>query len=113
VARQVLGEDALIGRSCHALDDVEFCAEANYVTISPLWPTSSKEGHPGIFSQLQPVSALSPVVFGLGGVQKENLSKTLALGFYGIAARSLVWSSEEPDAVAAEILAKLSSFALP
>lgn len=62
-----------------------------YITLSPIFPTPSKPGHPGIgLDMLQCICMEAPVpVFALGGINPENVLHALRAGAYGIASISM------------------------
>ena len=83
-----------IGASAHSLDEALHAARlgASYVTLSPIFPTSSKPGHPGLgLETLAAVAAALPIpVFALGGMNTfAAIDAALAAGAHGIASISL------------------------
>lgn len=89
-ARRALGPEPLIGFSAHSEEELRRAGEegADFVTLSPLFPTPSKIGYTAILG-LERFAALvqttSLPVFALGGVRIENVSDCLKAGAYGIA----------------------------
>jgi thiamine monophosphate synthase len=98
------------GASAHSLDEALHAARlgASYITLSPIFPTSSKPGHPGIgLEALATVSsALTIPVFALGGMNTLDAARSaLDAGAHGIASISLFApeSVTELERVAEEI----------
>jgi len=100
-ARAVLGAHALIGVSAHDLGEAEAAAAtgADYVTLSPIFPSLSKPGHgaePDL-AALQAVSAaLAVPVLALGGVTAERAEACGRAGASGIAVIGAVAHAEDP-----------------
>lgn len=71
---------------------------AAYLIASPIFPTPSKPGHPGIgVAGLRAiVEAVRLPVFALGGITATNASAALDAGAAGLAAHSL-WEREARD----------------
>ncbi|MBF0175651.1 MAG: thiamine phosphate synthase [Magnetococcales bacterium] len=89
VARRLLGDDLLVGRSCHDPDAAtQALAEgADYVTLSPLFATPS---HPdavplGTTRLADMVRSIPGPVIALGGIKPENAAAALTTGVAGLA----------------------------
>jgi hypothetical protein len=81
------------GASAHDLDEA-LRAEGlgfRYITLSPIFPTPSKPGHPGIgIERLREVCARASLpVFALGGIDADNARRCIDAGAWGIASISL------------------------
>ncbi len=107
-ARAVLGRDSLVGLSCHTLDDVRRAAEAgaDYVTLSPIFPTDSKPGYgpalgSGIVAQAE---RFGVPVLALGGIAPANAAACRAGGAAGIAVMGGVMAAEYPGAAMAALI---------
>jgi len=91
-ARAELGPRARIGFSAHEHGEVvaEATEAADYFFYSPIFPTSSKPGHPGVGTDaLRTVcDATNRPVYALGGVTPERVSACLASGAHGVAVLS-------------------------
>jgi hypothetical protein len=82
------------GGSAHSLEEAEkaVAIKAAYITLSPIFPTSSKPGHPGIgIEALRSIAATLPIpIYALGGMNNlEAVRAALDAGAYGIASISL------------------------
>lgn len=84
--RRSIGEDMLIGRSTHSLEQARNAMDdgADYIGFGPLFPTPTKAGRPAI--GLEEVSKMETEVgqfvpaFCIGGIKMENLSEVLNAG---------------------------------
>jgi thiamine-phosphate pyrophosphorylase len=97
-ARMRLGNAALIGLSCHTLEDVATAKGADYVTLGPFAPTASK---PGLVPVLLPAVLREAAAFGmpvlaLGGVDETNMGALKRAGAAGVAVMGGVMRSEDP-----------------
>ncbi|MBK9260740.1 MAG: thiamine phosphate synthase [Polyangiaceae bacterium] len=97
-ARTHLGESAIIGLSCHTLEDVAASTGADYVTLGPFARTASK---PGLTAVLKPevlreAALLGVPVFALGGVDETNVGMLKRAGASGFAVMGGVMRSEDP-----------------
>ncbi len=85
--------------SLHSLKEVEDCVkEFNYVFLSPIFNSISKEGYKGNFdlSELKKVVSLNkakgnPKVIALGGIDEQHLEKAKEMGFDGVAVLGALW----------------------
>jgi len=114
-AREILGGQALIGRSTHAEAEVEAAAadpETGYFAVGPCWPTPTKPGRPapglGLVRHAArvapPGAAGVPPWFAIGGIDAGTLDQVLEAGARRIVVvRAL---TEAPDAAAAREAAR-------
>ncbi|MDB5641137.1 MAG: thiamine monophosphate synthase [Hyphomicrobiales bacterium] len=102
-ARLLLGQDMLIGVSAHVGQDVEQAQRdgADYVTLSPVFPSASKPGYgPALGVQaLAQAGACGLPVVALGGVTAGNAAACIKAGASGVAVMGGVFGA--PDACAA------------
>ena len=91
-ARRVLPSGAAVGYSAHDVDEAlrAVRAGADYLFLSPIFPTTSKPGHPGIgLDALRQVCDAVPIpVYALGGVTPGRVSECRDAGAYGVATLS-------------------------
>lgn len=89
------GLGAQLLRSCHDLPGIAraFAQGADSCTLSPIWPTASKPGAPGLgLDPLRVACARWPGrVVALGGVDVSRLAALREVGVAGIAVRAAVW----------------------
>jgi len=109
-ARRRLGADAVTGFSAH--DEAEVVGPmadvVDYFFFSPIFPTSSKPGHPGVgVSELSRICDASPVpVYALGGITPERVTACKEAGAHGMAVLSGIMNAEDPGAAAKAYLEK-------
>lgn len=106
VAREQLGEDAIIGRSVSTADAAREAerAGADYLGVGAIYPTSTKadideeEAEIG----LEPVRAIREAVdipfVGIGGVTPENAADVVAAGADGVAVVTAITGADNPEA---------------
>lgn len=92
-----------LSRSCHSLDELkEYKHQCDYLFLSPVFDSISKEGYGAAFSRQELETArnqhlLEDNVYALGGICPENLPEVEQLGFSGAAMLGAVWQREESD----------------
>jgi thiamine-phosphate pyrophosphorylase len=112
-ARQRLGAGAVIGVSAHGLGDVEAAAAAGaeYVTLSPIFLTSSKPGY-GPALGIAAISAAAKAgiaVVALGGVTADVVQPCIDAGAAGVAVMGDIMRSDDPGRSVGGLLAALKS----
>ncbi|MEV7771876.1 thiamine phosphate synthase [Kitasatospora sp. NPDC086791] len=114
-ARAILGEDVLIGRSCHAESEVDAAAVepgVDYFCTGPVWPTPTKPGRPapglGLVSYAAERAGDRPW-FAIGGIDLGNLDEVLAAGARRIVVVRAVTAAADPGAAAAELSRRVRS----
>ncbi len=107
-ARQRLPAGALIGVSAHGVEDVAAAAAmgADYVTLSPIFLTSSKPGYgPALgVAAIALAANLGISVIALGGVTAERVRPCLDAGAAGVAVMGEIMRSDEPRRIVGEFL---------
>jgi thiamine-phosphate pyrophosphorylase len=110
-ARQRLGPGAIIGVSAHVRADVEAAAAAgaDYVTLSPIFVTSSKPGYgPALgVGALGAVAKAGIAVVALGGVTADVARPCLDAGAAGVAVMGDIMRSGDPGRSVGNLLAAL------
>jgi thiamine-phosphate pyrophosphorylase len=112
-AQQRLGRAAVIGMSAHGLGDVKAAAAAgaDYVTLSPIYLTSSKPGYGpalGVEAIREAAKVGIPLV-ALGGVTPGVVRPCLDAGAAGVAVMSDIMRSADPGRNVAGLLKALTS----
>lgn len=112
IARKLLGEEKLIGVSCHGRESAVASQEkgADFITYGPVFHTPSKAayGTPvGIDSLREVTPRLRIPVFALGGITVRNTRQVIDAGALGIALISAVIAAENPREEAKKLLALL------
>ncbi|GAB7183671.1 thiamine phosphate synthase [Kitasatospora sp. Ki12] len=114
-ARAILGEDVLIGRSCHAESEVDAAVAepgVDYFCTGPVWPTPTKPGRPapglGLVSYAAKQVTDRPW-FAIGGIDLGNVDEVLAAGARRIVVVRAITAAEDPRAAAAELSRRVRS----
>jgi thiamine-phosphate pyrophosphorylase len=109
-ARQRLGKGALVGVSAHGQGDVEAAAAAgaDYVTLSPIFPTASKPGYGpalGVAAIREAAERGIPVI-ALGGMTANVVRLSLDAGAAGVAVMGEIMRSDNPARSVNELLTR-------
>jgi thiamine-phosphate pyrophosphorylase len=116
VARAILGNGPLIGRSSHSPEQADAAAAedgVDYFCAGPVWATPTKPGRPGTgLSLLSHVAKRGPARhwFAIGGIGPDNLDEVLATGATRIVVVRAITEAADPAAAAAEFARRLSAF---
>lgn len=91
-ARELLGADALIGRSVHSIDSIRspLSRSANWVQFGPVFATASKPGASGrgldeLGEAAQAATSLGLGLCAVGGLDAERAASAIAAGAGGVA----------------------------
>ncbi|GAA4845347.1 thiamine phosphate synthase [Kitasatospora terrestris] len=112
-ARAILGEDVVIGRSCHAESEVDTAIVEpgiDYFCTGPVWPTPTKPGRhaPGLDLVAYAAKAVTDRPwFAIGGIDLTNLDQVLAAGATRVVVVRALTRADDPAAAAAEFVRKL------
>lgn len=118
-ARRIVGDDVVIGLSCHATDEVDAAAAnpvVDYFCTGPVWPTPTKPGRhaPGLGLVRHaaglgggPDAAAKPW-FAIGGIDPETLPEVLAAGASRVVVVRAITAAPDPTAAARELRAALA-----
>ncbi|MET9322619.1 thiamine phosphate synthase [Streptomyces sp. NPDC003038] len=108
-ARAILGEDLLIGRSCHAEAEVDAAAAepgVDYFCTGPCWPTPTKPGRfaPGL-GLVRYAASLDQERpwFAIGGIDGTNLDEVLDAGATRVVVVRALTEATDPGAAAADL----------
>lgn len=113
--RKLLGNNKLIGLSCHNQVNALMAQEngADFITFGPVYYTPSKAnyGLPVGIEKLDTVTHMLKIpVFALGGINQENIHEVVAAGTAGISLVSAIIASDDPRRVAEAMIAMLPPF---
>ena len=104
----MLGPAALVGLSAHSLADVAdaHAAGADYVTLSPIYPSASKPGYgpPLGPDAIERAAQIGIPVLALGGITASNAAAAMNAGAAGVAVMGSVMAADRPAAVVSEFL---------
>ncbi|MGA7826444.1 MAG: thiamine phosphate synthase [Geobacteraceae bacterium] len=111
-ARKVVGDNLLIGVSCHDQERALAAQDhgADFITFSPIFFTPSKApyGEPLGTERLADACRLLRIpVFALGGIKREKVSTVLDHGAHGIALISAILAAKDPERAAREMLEEI------
>ncbi|WP_318306106.1 thiamine phosphate synthase [Amycolatopsis solani] len=113
LARRILGDDVVIGRSTHSLDQALSAASepgVDYFCTGPCWPTPTKPGRhaPGL-DLVRAVAGWAPERpwFAIGGIDDARLPSVLDAGASRIVVVRAITEAEDPTAAARELRARL------
>jgi thiamine-phosphate pyrophosphorylase len=112
-ARQILGDEVIIGRSSHDIRQADAAAEEpgiDYFCAGPVWPTPTKPGRPAPgLPLIEHLTAAAPKRpwFAIGGIGQDRLDEVLAVGARRIVVVRAITEAEDPRAAAADLAALL------
>ncbi|MGR6921610.1 thiamine phosphate synthase [[Actinomadura] parvosata] len=115
VAREILGDDIVIGRSTHSTAEASAAAVeegVDYFCCGPIWPTPTKPGRPAPGPPLLRHAAsldTSRPWFGIGGIDLANLDEVLSLGVRRVVVVRAITEADDPGAAAAEFAKRLAT----
>ena len=121
-ARRFVGDDVVIGRSCHAADEVDAAAadpRIDYFCTGPVWPTPTKPGRhaPGLdlvrhaarlHSPLDGAEAAPKPWFAIGGIDHGTVREVLDAGASRIVVVRAITGAADPADAASALRARLS-----
>ena len=113
LARRILGDEVVIGRSTHSVSQASAAASepgVDYFCTGPCWPTPTKPGRsaPGLdLVRSVAASAVSRPWFAIGGIDGSRLSEVLSAGASRIVVVRAITEAEDPEAAARELRARL------
>ncbi|WP_445186261.1 thiamine phosphate synthase [Pseudonocardia sp. Cha107L01] len=118
LARRIIGDDPVIGRSTHAVSEAAEAAVqdgVDYFCTGPTWPTPTKPGRaaPGL-DLLRTVAATGTERpwFAIGGIDRASrLDEVLATGARRIVVVRAITEAEDPEAAARVLADRLRSIA--
>ncbi|MFI6907579.1 thiamine phosphate synthase [Nonomuraea sp. NPDC050394] len=114
VAREILGDDIVIGRSTHSAAEASAAAVepgVDYYCCGPIWPTPTKPGRhapgPALPRHAAALGTDRPW-FGIGGIDLDNLDEVLSFGVRRAVVVRAITEAPDPGAAAAEFAKRLS-----
>lgn len=93
------GFSGTISRSCHTIEELECYKQLDYLFLSPIFASISKEGYGSGFpmEQLQEASEQGIIhekIIALGGIDCSTLPQLRNLSFGGVAVLGAVWGQQ-------------------
>ena len=113
IARQLLGDDVVIGVSTHDRAQVDAAAVqpgVDYFCVGPTWPTPTKPGRaaPGLpLTAYAGAQAGGRPWFAIGGIDLGNLDQVLAAGATRVVVVRALTEAADPYAAAQALAARL------
>ena len=113
VARAIVDDDVLIGRSTHDVAQVEAAAieeGVDYFCVGPCWPTPTKPGRPAPGLDLVRHAASLRVDrpwFAIGGIDLSNLDEVVDAGARRVVVVRAITDADDPGAAASEFARRL------
>ncbi|MEO3871527.1 thiamine phosphate synthase [Nonomuraea sp. B12E4] len=114
VAREILGDDIVIGRSTHSAAEASAAAVeegVDYFCCGPVWPTPTKPGRPAPGPPLLRHAAslgTSRPWFGIGGIDLDNLDEVMSCGVSRVVVVRAITDADDPGAAAAQFAKRLA-----
>ena len=111
--RAIVGDDMLIGRSTHSLEQARAALKEgfDYIGFGPLFPTPTKQGRPGIgiedIAQMEKEVGSEIPAFCIGGIKRSNLDEVLAAGARRVVIVSDLLTAPDTEAATAEVVSRL------
>jgi thiamine-phosphate pyrophosphorylase len=113
VARAIVAEEVLIGRSSHTENEATAAAVeegVDYFCVGPCWPTPTKPGRPAPgLALVRYASSLGTTRpwFAIGGIDLTNLDQVLDAGARRVVVVRAITEAADPGAAAADFAARL------
>ena len=113
VARRILGDEVIIGRSTHSpaqFDAAAIEAGVDYLCAGPAWTTPTKPGRPAAGLGLLAHAAVHPTDrpwFAIGGIDLDRLPEVLAAGATRIVVVRAITEAANPAAAMRSLRAQL------
>ena len=114
LAREILGDDKIIGLSVANIEEANQCSHANvdYFSVGPVYPTTSKkDAGPAIGAeQLHAIRAIldRPIV-AIGGIGPQNADEVMKTGVDGVSMIASILGAEKPEEVVKKLADIISS----
>jgi thiamine-phosphate pyrophosphorylase len=106
-ARELLGDDAIVGLSTHSEEQIAASAgrPVDYISVGPIWETPTKEGRPGVGLELISHAAQNPPhpFFAIGGIDTGNAPQVVEAGAERLCAVRAIRDAADPEAAATEL----------
>ena len=102
-----------VSRSCHSLAEVRIHkSKCDYLFLSPIFPSISKEGYGNGFSLEELREArgiIDSKVIALGGISPQTIEKLKGIPFGGVAVLGALWGETPALLSAGELIKRLTS----
>jgi thiamine-phosphate pyrophosphorylase len=109
-SRRLLRPGAIVGRSTNNIDQARAAVNegADYVSVGPMFPTTTKD-RPPVGPELlrQAAAEITVPIVCIGGINAQNVAALVAAGAKCVAVSSAICSAADPKSAAEAIKAKL------
>jgi thiamine-phosphate pyrophosphorylase len=114
-ARELAGEDRLIGQSTHSPAQVDAGAGADYLGVGPVHVTPTKPGRPAVGTDLVAYAAGHATIpfFAIGGLDGATVAAALRAGATRVAIVRAIAEAADPEAAARALRAQVAAVPLP
>jgi thiamine-phosphate pyrophosphorylase len=106
-ARELLGPDAIVGLSTHSEEQIAASAgrPVDYISVGPIWETPTKEGRPGVGTDLiaHATEHAPHPFFAIGGIEAGNAEQVVAAGAERLCVVRAIRDAADPEAAATEL----------
>ncbi|HVD41445.1 MAG TPA: thiamine phosphate synthase [Solirubrobacterales bacterium] len=106
-ARELLGPDAIVGLSTHSEEQIAASEDrpVDYISVGPIWETPTKEGRPGVGTDLIAHAAKHAPhpFFAIGGIDTGNAGEVVKAGAERLCVVRAIRDAADPEATAAEL----------
>jgi thiamine-phosphate pyrophosphorylase len=114
IARDIVGQRALIGRSTHDQEQVAVAVAepVDYFCVGPCWPTPTKPGRPAAGLALVRAAAESGTDkpwFAIGGIDEQRLPEVLDAGARRVVVVRAITAADDPQATARRLKTVLTT----
>ena len=117
-AREILGENAIIGATCNTIEDIRLRYQqgVDYVGLGPFRYTTTKknlspilglEGYNSIISAMRKEGIDIPVV-SIGGIRVDDIKSLMGTGIHGVAISSLITTADCRQGVINKIISAIN-----
>ncbi|MET9230855.1 thiamine phosphate synthase [Lentzea sp. NPDC003310] len=99
LARKIVGDEVVIGRSTHDVDQMTAAAAepgVDYFCTGPCWPTPTKPGRPAPGLDLVRATKSDRPWFAIGGIDLANLHEVLQAGATRVVVVRAITDAEDP-----------------
>ena len=110
-ARQLVGEDLLIGLSTHSPDQVDAARDVDYIAVGPVHATPTKPEYAPVGTELIAYAAEHARVpfFAIGGIDPENVADVVAAGAERVAVVRAIRGAPDPAEAARTLRARVEA----
>ncbi len=111
IARQLIGEEKLIGRSTHNIEQIKSAENENcdYIGLGPIFSSKSKHQEKvlGVSLLKEAYNETKLPLFAIGGIDASNVNEINSTGTNKIAVINAIINQEDPGFASQQLLKKL------